>query len=169
MTLAAMSAVAPQVFSFSGRVGQSDTITRGFALAETHDQVIASFAAWGLRVTAVTALSELKAAVAAMEEIAAEQPAVGSSDFANLFATAPAAYAAANVFMLQGHYALGEAAMGGFAVAPDSAQLVEGLRNAGFEVKAFLSLSDARATICEMQSLEPGDAALIDLMELAEA
>lgn len=166
MTSSAMSAVKPQVFCFSGCAGVEGGINRGYALADSHDQVIASFASWGFQVGAVSSLQELQSAVEAMEEIVCTVPGTDTSDYANLFASPPAAYAEEHVFMLQGHYALSDIALGGFAVAPSAEDLAAGLHAAGFELKSQLSLSEAKAIAVEMIALEPGDPELVDLTDL---
>ncbi|MGX9960626.1 hypothetical protein ACW0US_17910 [Xanthomonas euvesicatoria] len=158
-----------QVFSFSGRVGDSGMLQRGFAYAHTHHQVIECFSRWGFRIEAITARDELLQTIQVMREIATQAEGIGESDFICLWPSALPQYEPDQVFMVQGHSVNSQAALGGFAVAPTADLMVSKLFGLGFEVRTHASLGELEASLREIDALSVGDPEIVDLLELSDA
>lgn len=162
-----------QVYTFAGFVEHeantdAASVRSGLALALSHDQVIDQFAKWGFRVTAVSALHEVRDTLAVLESIAAGRADVEVGDFIN-FLDSPPPYTPAQVFSLGGHHVGSQAQLAGFAVAPDLTRLSDELAGLQFQLRSSASLAELRELAEEMTLAQEGDENVIDLVGLAIA
>ena len=162
-----------QIYSFAGYIAGREgseraAVRTGLARACSHNQVIEQMGQWGFRVTAVSALPEMRQALEVLESIAAGHDDVGPSDYVSFLDT-PAPYPAEKVFMLGGRPSESGTSMAGFAVAADAAALEQSLAAVQFSVDSSTSLAELRLLIQEMAGIQEGDEGVIDLIALAIA
>lgn len=162
-----------QVFTFAGFISselgmKEGPVRTGLALAASHAQVIEQMEEWGFRVTAVSALNEVRTALAVLESIAAGRGDVEEGDYVNFLGSRPP-YAPSQVFSLSGQHSNSPAVFAGFAVAKEPAQLTEEMARLQFNVQSSTSLAELRELVAEMESVQEGDENVIDLMGLAAA
>lgn len=158
-----------QVYTFAGFVeGDADladpaTIRTGLARAISHDQVVRQMAEWGFKVTAISALTEVRETLAVLEAIAAGTAEVDPSDYLDfLDATAP--HSPAQVFAMSGFHAGAGPVFAGFALAPSAERLTVEMARLKFQVQTCASLADLRQLAREMSTAREDDEGVIDLV-----
>lgn len=162
------------VYTFAGHIvergggGDAAAERTGLAIALSHDQVIAQMAEWGFRVTAVSALHEVRSTLAVLEAIAAGADDVEPADFLNFLVCHPP-YAADQVFSFGGQRTGTATFLAGFAVARDLAALTDEMSKVGFQLQTSSSLAELRELADEMASVQEGDENAIDLVGLSIA